>query len=388
MLRRFRAMGVNDKISCDFLFFNDINVITGRNGSGKTTILKAIWYLMSANIERIPREMSFDLLALETDKFNISITRISDRNPRRPDAERYRIDYVSEENRDTFDISLTGLQEEEAQVRRANHIIGACTGSLFFPTFRRIEGGFSMGRTEFSRHPMYYPPQQGGYEAIEAGFRNLSERLSIFHHTFVASISTDDIVRLLTEKYAQISEATNRQHRELSNAIIDLTTRYTGYGQESDESALHHAQQILDEINAKVVEFNTRTDAELRPFTTLSELVSGIYENKGIRITENVVLGDVKNSISSGMLSSGEKQMLSFLCYNALSTGQAMFIDEPEISLHVDWQRILFPTLLKQDTGNQFVIATHSPFIYTKYADKELTLNIDRGESSEPTTLE
>lgn len=48
--------------------------------------------------------------------------------------------------------------------------------------------------------------------------------------------------------------------------------------------------------------------------------------------------------------------------------------DEPELSLHIDWQRRLFPTLLEQATSNQFFVATHSPFIYSKYPDKEFLL--------------
>ena len=67
--------------------------------------------------------------------------------------------------------------------------------------------------------------------------------------------------------------------------------------------------------------------------------------------------------------------MLSFLCYNAFSENTPIFIDEPELSLHIDWQRFLLPTLLDQSTGNQFFIATHSPFIYTGYPDKEFMLD-------------
>jgi predicted ATP-dependent endonuclease of OLD family len=71
--------------------------------------------------------------------------------------------------------------------------------------------------------------------------------------------------------------------------------------------------------------------------------------------------------------------MLSFLVYNAFYSSCSIFIDEPELSLHADWQRVLFPTLLRQAAGNQFVVATHSPFIYSKFPDKELVLNADRG---------
>ena len=90
--------------------------------------------------------------------------------------------------------------------------------------------------------------------------------------------------------------------------------------------------------------------------------------------------GEVNEAITSDKLSSGEKQMLSFFCYNTFVQNAAIFIDEPELSLHVDWQRRLLPILLEQGTGNQFFIATHSPFIYSKYPDKEILLGEDRGD--------
>jgi predicted ATPase len=72
--------------------------------------------------------------------------------------------------------------------------------------------------------------------------------------------------------------------------------------------------------------------------------------------------------------------MLSFIAYNAFYRDAVFFIDEPELSLHVDWQRQLFSILLSQQTSNQFVIATHSPFIYSKYPDKELLIDPSRGD--------
>jgi ABC-type lipoprotein export system ATPase subunit len=149
---------------------------------------------------------------------------------------------------------------------------------------------------------------------------DLSTKISTANHRFVASISTHDLVGLLTQ-----------------------------------------------------------ADLVGRPFTVLSELVGKILNYSGIRFTENIALGDATNAIYSEQLSSGEKQMLSFLCHNAFQKNSIIFIDEPELSLHVDWQRLLFPMLLKQGTDNQFIVATHSPFIYSRYPDKEIILDSDRG---------
>ena len=151
---------------------------------------------------------------------------------------------------------------------------------------------------------------------------------------------------------------------------------------------LSDIQQVTDE-----------RDRLRRPFLVLSELTQSILQYQAIRVTgrsvrgeakdgitlgeetDGTALGAAKEAIASDKLSAGEKQMLSFLCYNAFSEKTAIFIDEPELSLHVDWQRILVPTLLEQGTENQFFIATHSPFVYSKYPDKELLIGEDRGDN-------
>ena len=117
----------------------------------------------------------------------------------------------------------------------------------------------------------------------------------------------------------------------------------------------------------------------MKPFTELEKLIMKIFHKKGIEMAA-ITFGDKINAISSDRLSAGEKQMLSFLCYNAFSKNKVIFIDEPELSLHPDWQRLLIPTLLRQENNNQFFIATHSPFIYTKYPDKEIIINNNKGE--------
>ena len=108
-------------------------------------------------------------------------------------------------------------------------------------------------------------------------------------------------------------------------------------------------------------------------------MVTRILKHRGIKVTEAITFGEAAESITSDKLSAGEKQMLSFLCYNAFNADSCIFIDEPEISLHVDWQRTLFPTLLNNPHQISSSWPRIPPFIYSKYADKELMLNPDRG---------
>jgi predicted ATP-dependent endonuclease of OLD family len=195
----------------------------------------------------------------------------------------------------------------------------------------------------------------------------------------LASISTDDIVSLLTQEYADTSERTNALHTNLSTFITKRIQDYSMMQDKKETEILKNAVSILEEIRKEVDRVSEKREDLLRPLSVLLELISQFFQYSGIRFTEGITLGEAKEAISSEKLSSGEKQMLSFLCYNAFTKNSTIFIDEPELSLHVDWQRLLFPTLLKQGTGNQFIVATHSPMIYSKYPDKELVLDTDKG---------
>lgn len=63
--------------------------------------------------------------------------------------------------------------------------------------------------------------------------------------------------------------------------------------------------------------------------------------------------------------SSGEKELLTYLLsIYALGVRDALVVvDEPELHLHPRWQKVLLRLFerLAADTGNQFVLATHSP---------------------------
>ena len=65
-------------------------------------------------------------------------------------------------------------------------------------------------------------------------------------------------------------------------------------------------------------------------------------------------------------LSSGEKQIVSLFSHLYLSGGKKYFvlIDEPELSLSVDWQRKFVSDIRKADFCSGLVAVTHSPFIY------------------------
>lgn len=74
MIKHLTVNNLNGFTSFSNDFYEDVNILTGINGSGKTSILRLAWYLTSANIERIFDDCNFDDLHIETSIFRLKIT--------------------------------------------------------------------------------------------------------------------------------------------------------------------------------------------------------------------------------------------------------------------------------------------------------------------------
>lgn len=71
-------------------------------------------------------------------------------------------------------------------------------------------------------------------------------------------------------------------------------------------------------------------------------------------------------------LSSGEKHLL-FILINVANAGSGIvIIDEPELSMHVSWQKRLIHSLTSLNPNAQIIMATHSPEIVT--TEQEINL--------------
>ena len=123
-------------------------------------------------------------------------------------------------------------------------------------------------------------------------------------------------------------------------------------------------------------------------WSELEQYIRDIFSEHydGIWISENLTFHftDDENStdiIPSAHFSSGEKQLLGFLCHNAFSEVDTMVIDEPELSLHPDWQRLLLSILKWQGTEKQLFIATHSENIMLRHPNSLYVLNRLLGEN-------
>jgi predicted ATP-binding protein involved in virulence len=99
-------------------------------------------------------------------------------------------------------------------------------------------------------------------------------------------------------------------------------------------------QDIVDELFVETGKKIIRTENELR-FTQIGEVLLP-YQ-----------------------LSSGEKQMLIILLTVLVEDNQpyVLFMDEPEVSLHIEWQKRLIDLIVELNPNVQIILTTHSPAV-------------------------
>ena len=98
------------------------------------------------------------------------------------------------------------------------------------------------------------------------------------------------------------------------------------------------------------------------------DMVDDLFSETGKKIdrSSNEIRFDQMGEILlPHQLSSGEKQMLAILLTVLIEDRQpyALFMDEPEVSLHVEWQQRLIALIRELNPHAQVVLTTHSPAV-------------------------
>lgn len=98
------------------------------------------------------------------------------------------------------------------------------------------------------------------------------------------------------------------------------------------------------------------------------DIVDDLFHETGktiLRDQNEIYFESYGETISPYKLSSGEKQMLIILLTVLVQNKQpfVLFLDEPEVSLHIEWQQRLLDLLVDLNPNIQVILTTHSPAV-------------------------
>lgn len=276
---------------------------------------------------------------------------------------------------------------------------------IYLPTYRRIEQDLksifpSLEDEELRKmtarsEGMMNPRNRGHVELVQFGMQDVETKIAdeleaIRERTrsqltnLTASYLKDiisnradaietDLVRQLDDKL--VTAVLNRVEENTLSAEDKREVKSAIGRIRSGESSYVARDKYLAYFFSRLLEiYVTLADSE-RSIRKLVETCNRYFERKSlvyndIAFTAKIFDAD-GSELSWKVLSSGEKQVASLFTHLFLTRDkqQTVIIDEPELSLSVQWQRSLLPDISESDTCKLLIAVTHSPFIYANKLD-------------------
>ncbi len=180
-----------------------------------------------------------------------------------------------------------------------------------------------------------------------------------------SSQSTENKDIILEQAYERVIKFLSRQEVDSEKVIKSFEKFRTRIDTQPS------LKKIIKDIN----DVEEAIEKAMIPKTKFKEIIKKLYGDKvQLAIEEKGITAKNINDkdISLGALSSGQKHLLMILLSTLLADAKPIIIDEPEISMNVDWQSELVPIMQELMPSAQIIIATHSPEIAASVNDDKL----------------
>lgn len=122
---------------------------------------------------------------------------------------------------------------------------------------------------------------------------------------------------------------------------------------------------VLQEGDADAAEKAQRISEPKRKFQDIIDRLFKETGKKMIRSENEIKFSQMGETLQPYQLSSGEKQILAILLTVLVEDNlpYVLFMDEPEVSLHIDWQKQLIDLIMELNENVQIILTTHSPAV-------------------------
>jgi predicted ATP-dependent endonuclease of OLD family len=434
LLQKFEIEGLHGDRNVSLDFRGNTAVLIDGNGTGKTTVLNALFYILSKRTQRLTR-FRFDKIRLtfgngdpielqreELDKQAIPnpirirklLARLSQGSIREDRRIMHywhellelvstmptplTLDAVMELSLfrrlvELLDIPPFALLEslQDPELRRVQDPLQQKLAKnlpfsvLYFPTYRRVEEDL---------HSVGAPQREvtADEELIHFGMKDVKRRLETTTESirkssiqWYASVSgqivsqlTDGIVvtgemRSGIRDISMLKIILGRIGENISNSKKEDILRIVETGQ-IDSQRYDNLVYFLSNL-IKVYEQQREQDNAIKSFVRVCN--GYLLPDKEIQYNESkleisIIQKRSNRDITLDSLSSGEKQIVSIFSRLFL-TAQSDYIilfDEPELSLSLEWQRKFLVDIVNSGKCALMIAATHSPFIFENELDR------------------
>lgn len=411
-LKSIKVLGFRgQKKPISISFDEQATFIVGRNGTGKTTLINLINAALTVDLAGL-RDVRFDEIDLRfkqagTRKLDVARIRKS-----RSEDGGWDIDYSISVQGQVSEFSIASSRRRPLSrqvppiivVREIRRVLSEVYKTTWLSIHRGMDRS-EVEEPEFSEEEVVSDVdrklEQVGTELIKFFSRLdslVAEQTQVFQKrwflSFLASDRPPDIslirkinmeeerasLTAIFEKFNVSREsyaADLARHFELAAEATDVVKEQRGTFQNFfviyDVMRLHSLVEQWEEL--QMVQKNIYS-----PKAEFLEIASDMLFRKKVTITRSNQIAVIPSGPSGDnvqkaepiplrKLSSGEKQLLIFLSETLLQEQEPYIFlaDEPELSLHIEWQEDLVPSILRINPNAQIVFATHSPDVVNKY---------------------
>lgn len=204
---------------------------------------------------------------------------------------------------------------------------------------------------------LLYNPENGGGYTIRSQFNEQTEKSNLISAYRQLGLNGPEVATKIQKHVAAVG------------AALQVLKSQDKGAQAIDIAALQARAST-----ARVIELSLAAEKRLEGiFSQINkflEIVASFIEQKSFAFSGGELTVKASSNIALQKLSSGEKQLL-ILLIEALLQRQQPYIflaDEPELSLHISWQRRIISAITKLNPNAQVIVATHSPEIAGKFS--------------------
>ena len=267
---------------------------------------------------------------------------------------------------------------------------------IYLPTYRRVEEDLEkLGLGDI-------------VDEVERMDRNTFIQFGMEDTKKYIKILTDDITKLSLEGFSEMSgDIINNLVDNDSSTITDsdkniiknintlniILNRSRDITKKNKDIILKKVQdnKIFNDDNKQLLSYLTKLikiynkqkekDELIRKFTNICSkyLVGKNYHYDESLVKVYIENETTKDPLEIDTLSSGEKQLVSIFAkiYLECKKDFILFIDEPEISISMEWQKMLLKDILASKKCKLLFATTHSPFIYSDKDNKLIKHTVD-----------
>lgn len=127
------------------------------------------------------------------------------------------------------------------------------------------------------------------------------------------------------------------------------------------------AYETLMELLQKEGQVNLENHVDIQDYFQLMAACRSFFEGYGLSIGSKLVFRKGKDNIPFNNLSMGQKQLLLILLKvtNTQKRPAVFIMDEPDLGMHVDWKKRLIKEIHQLNPNIQLVVSTHAPSMVT-----------------------